>query len=208
MPLTSPYSGQKPALPEPVESLRDRIPGWGADLDPADRPSFPRETPDARPDGAAQGLPAQQPVEGYRERSIEHADMTPVFGTAQPLAGVPGRIRRLAYDRFSEARAAHWLLLIAADRVDVASHAVRSLATVRPDNPVTQTGIRAEVTHSGLRSRLGARRADVNHTWMDPIIVAGPWVAAGIPVLRLARRGVRAVRAARATRSPSALPLD
>ena len=208
MPLTSPYSGQKPPLPEPVESLRGRIPGWGADLDPADRPSFPRETLHARPDGAAPGLPEQQPHDGYRERSIEHADLTPVFGTAQPLTGVPGRIRRLAYDRFSEARAAHWLLLIAADRVDVASHAVRSFATIRPDNPVTQTGIRSELTHHGIRSRVGARRADVNHTWMDPIIVAGPWVAAGVPVLRLARRGVRAARAARAARSHPALPLD
>ena len=44
--------------------------------------------------------------------------MTPVFGTAQPLHGLSGAIRRLAYARFSEGRLAHWLLLVAGDRVD------------------------------------------------------------------------------------------
>ena len=111
MPLTEPYSGNKPPLPETIESLRARIPGWGADLDPADRPSYPRETTDARLDGARWELPEQQPHEGYRERSIEHADLTPVFGTAQPLRGLSGAIRRRSYERYSEGQAAHWLLL-------------------------------------------------------------------------------------------------
>jgi len=194
MTLTHPYTSAKPPLPEPIESLRERIPGWGVDLDPADRPSFPRESTDARLDGARWELPERQPVNGYRERSIEHADLTPVFGTAQPLAGPAGAIRRLAYERFSEGRTAHWLLLMAGDRVDVLTHTVRSFGSLRPDNPITQTGIKAELSHHGLRSRRGQGRADVVHHPMDPVVVAGPWVVAAVPVVRLAARGVRAWR--------------
>jgi hypothetical protein len=177
MALTDAYAGRKPELPEPIESLRERIPGWGADLDPADRPSYPKETLDARPEGARWDLPEPQPHRGYRERSIEHADLTPVFGTAQPLHGLSGSLRRLAYDKYSEGRAAHWLLLMAGDRVDVVSSTLRSFASTRPDNLLTETGIKAEVTHHGLRSRFGQGRTDLKHQWMDPVIVAGPWVA-------------------------------
>ena len=37
------YTPHKPPLVPESEELRARIPGWGADLDPADRPSVPRE---------------------------------------------------------------------------------------------------------------------------------------------------------------------
>jgi hypothetical protein len=191
MPLTDPYAGKKPALPEPIESLRQRIPGWGSDLDPANRPSFPRESLDARPAGATWTLPEQQPHEGYRERSIEHADLTPVFGTAQPLHGVSGAVRRIAYDRYSEGRAAHWLLLIVGDRVDVLGSTLRSFLTTRPDNPITETGIKAELTHHGLSSRFRQGRTDLRHQWLDPVIVAGPWVAAGAAGYSVARRVTR-----------------
>jgi hypothetical protein len=196
MSLTDPYSGKKPPLPETIESLRARIPGWGVDLDPADRPSYPRETLDARLDGARWELPEQQQHEGYRERSIEHADLTPVFGTAQPLKGLSGAIRRRAYDRYSEAQAVHWLLLMAGDRVDVVGSTLRSFVSTRPDNLFTETGIKAEITHHGLRSRLGKGRTDVKHQWLDPVIVVGPWLLAGVPAYRVARRGVRALRRA------------
>ena len=36
------YTPHKPPLAESADELRARIPGWGADLDPADRPSVPR----------------------------------------------------------------------------------------------------------------------------------------------------------------------
>jgi hypothetical protein len=194
MPLTEAYAGKKPPLPEPVASLRERIPGWGSDLDPANRPSYPRETPDARPPGAAWDLPEPQPHQGYRERSVEHADLTPVFGTAQPLHGVSGAVRRLAYDRYSEGRTAHWLLLMAGDRIDVLGSTLRSFLTTRPDNLVTETGIKAEITHHGLASRRGQRRADVHHQWLDPVVVAGPWVAGGALGLSVARRLTRQLR--------------
>jgi hypothetical protein len=193
MPLTSPYSGRKPPLPESVESLRERIPGWGADLDPAVRPSYPRESLEARLEGARWDLPEQQPHEGYRERSLEHADLTPVFGTAQPLHGLSGAVRRLAYERYSEARLAHWLLLVAGDRVEVLGSTLRSFASTRPDNLLTETGIRAEISHHGLRSRRGGR-TDLKHQWLDPVVVAGPWVAVGATVYAVGRRLSRSRR--------------
>ena len=173
------------------EELRARIPGWGADLDPADRPSYPKLQYPADT-GAHWDFPERQPEKEPRERSIEHAFVTPVFGTAQPLRGLSGAIRRLAYARFSEGRLAHWLLLVVGDRVDAWGHHLRSFATLHPDNPVTETGVRSELTHSGARSRRG--RSDARHQVIDPLLVAGPWVAgAGAAVLGV-RRAVRALR--------------
>lgn len=183
------YTHAKPPLPESPEQLRARIPGWGADLDPADRPSVPQEQFDPALEGVAPALPPQQPELRPRERSIEHAMLTPVFGTTCPTRGLSGVIRRFAYRRFSEARAAHWLLLIAADRVDVVESTAEALLQGRPDNPVAETGIRAELTHQGLASRRG--RVDARHHLLDPVVVAGPWVLAGVGVTALARRLLR-----------------
>jgi hypothetical protein len=172
------YTPHKPPLPESPEQLRARIPGWGVDLSPADRPSHPKL--DFRDDltGAHWEFPERQPEKWPRERSVEHQFLTPVFGTAQPPRGVAGALRRLSYARFSEARAAHWLLLLAADRVDAGGAHLRSLLTLHPDNPVTETGVKGELTHHGASSRLGKNRADVKHQLLDPVIVAGPFVAA------------------------------
>ncbi|MFW3172183.1 hypothetical protein [Geodermatophilus sp. CPCC 206100] len=188
------YTPQKPPLPETSEQLRARIPGWGVDLDPKDRPSVPKLQFQEDFSGAHWEFPEQQPEKEPREHSIEHASVTPVFGTAQPLRGLSGAIRRRAYARYSEARLAHWLLLVLGDRVDAWGSHLRSFATLRPDNPITQTGVRAEFTHSGLRSRLGARRTDQVHHPLDPVIVAGPWVAAAGLATVGVRRVVRALR--------------
>src|SRR5439155_26706622 len=127
------YTPEKPAIATPSEELRARIPGWGADLDPAVRPSVPRERFDPEATGAHWDFPERQPEKWQRERSIEHEMLTPVFGTSCPPKGVSGAIRRLAYRRYSEGRAAHWLLLLGADRVDAAGSHVRSLFSLRPD---------------------------------------------------------------------------
>ncbi|HEX8363245.1 MAG TPA: hypothetical protein VF613_24210 [Longimicrobium sp.] len=174
-----PYTAEKPSTTPPAEELRRRIPGWGADLDPKDRPSFPQEQFDPTLSGAHWHFPERQVEKWPRERSIEHAFVTPVFGTSCPPKGLSGAIRKYAYARYSEARAAHWLLLLAADRVDVLESNLASYASLRPDNPITETGVLSEFTHHGIRSRVGQHRADVNHTWMDPIIVAAPWLIAG-----------------------------
>jgi hypothetical protein len=184
--IPTPYTATKPALKESLEDLRARIPGWGADVDPADRPSYPREQPGIET-GAHWDFPERQPEKWPRERSVEHAFLPPVFGTSTPPKGASGAIRKYAY-KYSEGRAAHWLLLVAADRVDAWESHLRSFATLRPDNPVTETGVLSEFSRHGMGSRFGRKRADVNHMWIDPLVVGGPWVLAGLG-------GIVAVRA-------------
>jgi hypothetical protein len=67
-------------------------------------------------------------------------------------------IRKYAYRRYSEGRAAHWLLLIGADRVDAIENHLASFLTLRPDNPITETGVLTEFTHNGWKARVGTPR--------------------------------------------------
>ncbi len=173
------YTADKPALAESSDQLRARIPGWGVDLDPKDRPSVPRERFDPELSGAHWDFPERQPEKWPRERSMEHKFLTPVFGTSCPPKGVSGMMRKYAYNRFSEARAAHWLILVAADRVDALGSHLRSFLTLRPDNPITETGVLSEFSHHGIASRVGKKRADSVHQPLDAVIIAGPWVLAG-----------------------------
>ena len=186
------YTPDKPKLAESSDELRARIPGWGVDLDPKDRPSVPREQFDPTFSGAHWEFPERQEEKWPRERSIEHAFLTPVFGTSCPPKGLSGVMRKYAYAKYSEARAAHWLILLASDRVDALESTLRSFVSSRPDNPITETGVLSEFSHRGLSSRLKGNRADKVHHPIDPIIVAAPWVAgAGLTYLlirRLARR--------------------
>lgn len=189
------YTAKKPSLARTSEQLRAEIPGWGVDLDPADRPAFPQELPVPADTGAHWDFPDRQSADGFRERSIEHEFLPPVFGTSVPLRGVSGVVRRFAYARFSEARAAHWLLLLAADRIDAGEQHLRSVATFHADNPLVGTGLRSERTHHGLSSRVGRNRVDVRHQWMDPFVVAAPAALTAAVVTRM-------VRAARRRRAP------
>jgi hypothetical protein len=172
------YTPHKPPIAESPDQLRARIPGWGVDSDPADRPSVPKLKFQEDLTGAHWEFPDRQPEKWPRERSIEHKFLTPVFGTAQPPKGLSGVLRRFSYARYSEGRAAHWLLLMLADRVDAVEEHLKSFATLHPDNPFTETGIKAEFTHHGISSRIGRQRTDLVHQPLDPVIVAGPWVAA------------------------------
>jgi hypothetical protein len=187
-----PYTKDKPPNAESTDQLRTRIPGWGADLDPADRPAVPRERFDPGATGAHWDLPEQQPEHQPRERSIEHERLTPVFGTAQPLHGMSGAVRRFAYRRYSEGRLAHWLLLILGDRMDAAGARLRSYATARPDNLLTETGVLTERKHHPISSRAG--RVDVRHQVLDPVIVAGPALLRGLGAAAIVRAVARRVR--------------
>ena len=191
--IPSAYVRDKRTARETSDQLRARIPGWGVDLDPADRPSLRRLNYAPDTTGAHRDFPERQPEKWPRERSVEHAFVTPVFGTAQPPKGLSGAIRKFSYAKYSEGRVGHWLLLILADRVDAWEHHVRSFATSRPDNPVTETGVVSELTHHGLSSRLNRKRADLSHQWIDPIIVGAPWVA-GAAVAYAAVKRAQALR--------------
>src|ERR1700712_1042608 len=188
------YTPEKPPIAESSETLRARIPGWGADLDPKDRPSVPKEQFLPNLTGAHWEFPERQPEKWPRERSIEHKFLTPVFGTTCPPKCLSGVIRKYSYRKFSEGRAAHWLLLMAADRVDAVESHLASFLSGRPDNPITETGVLSEVKRHGFSSRVGKKRTDVIHQSFDPILVAGPWVAAGGAAVLGGRALARAVR--------------
>jgi len=66
--------------------------------------------------------------------------LPPVFGTAAPLKGVSGILRRVAYARFSEGRAAHWIILLASDRVDVVESGLGSVGRAIRRLPTKRTG--------------------------------------------------------------------
>jgi hypothetical protein len=90
----------------------------GYDRDPARRPGVPMHAPPSRATGAPDTEPVPQPGSGERTHRAGLDRPTPVFGTAQPLHGLSGILRRVAYD-IPEHHARHWMVLMAADRIDV-----------------------------------------------------------------------------------------
>lgn len=178
------YTREKPRTVPSSDELRRTIPGWGVDLNPADRPSYPQEkTSDT---GAHWEFPERQQPRGFREKSTEHKFLTPVFGTAQPLRGLSGLIRRYAYT-YSEGRTAHWLLLMLGDRIDVLESRVTGVLSGRPDNPITETGVLSEFKNRAYRTRFGQHRADLKHQPLDLVLWAAPYLAMAAGVYMAAR---------------------
>jgi hypothetical protein len=89
------YTAKRPTDATSSEELRARITGWGADLDPNDRPSVPRERLDPSLSGAHWHFPDRQAEKWPRERSVEHQFLTPVFGTSSPPKGISGIIAQV-----------------------------------------------------------------------------------------------------------------
>jgi hypothetical protein len=185
-----PYTREKPRTAPSSDELRRTIPGWGVDLNPADRPSVPKER--AEETGAHWEFPPRQTQHVPREKSTEHEFVTPVFGTAQPLRGLSGAIRRYAYG-FSEGQTAHWMLLMLGDRVDVLESRIGRVLQGRPDNPITQSGIAGEFKNQAWRTRFGQHRADLKHQPVDILMWAAPYLAlaGGVYLLIRASRGHR-----------------
>ena len=105
------------------EQHRDR-PVVGADLH--DRPGVPMEkAPGPLTPTTPASFSRMKPGRGMVKRA-GLAQMTPVFGTAQPLRGLAGLVRRAAYS-VRETRARHWMLLLFADRVELLEHRIATL---------------------------------------------------------------------------------
>lgn len=189
-----PYVAEKPKNARSSEELRRTIHGWGVDLDPKDRPAVPKENFNPQGTGAHWHFPERQPEHWPRERSVEHAMLTPVFGTSCPPKGLSGVIRRLAYRRYSEGQLAHWLLLVGADRVDVMESRVTGLLTGHPDNPITESGLPVEFKHGAMRTRFGQHRADLKHQPLDLLVNAAPWVLVGTVAYMAGRAALNASR--------------
>lgn len=98
----------------------EEIRGW--DKDPASRPGYQIYRP-VEPWPHSRIPPTQQ--EGTP--AVPRAP-TPVFGTACPLRGPSGLVRRAAY-RYPEHLARRWILLLFADRVEATGPRLRRLLT-------------------------------------------------------------------------------
>ena len=118
-----------------MSTPRERIHGWGADLAPANRPAYPKEKPSDVMNAYGNVQPPRQVSDYAVQQSIEHAHVTPVFGTSCPPKGLSGKLRATAF-KFSEAELAHWMLLMLADRIDVYESLLGELGRAKvPDWP-------------------------------------------------------------------------
>jgi hypothetical protein len=127
--------------------LSSKIAGWGSDLDPAVRPGVPM---DKAPGIGIETLYPhfEQQVPRHRvHKSTEHGKLTPVFGNVCPPRGLSGKIRDFAYN-FSEGRLSHWILLMAADRVDVVEEILADFAQLRIPNIPKEMGLRSELKYN------------------------------------------------------------
>ncbi len=94
---------------------------WSApDATRESRPGVPRLQRPVPDPGAHWRRPEQQRGAALLGRSGLRG-ATPVFGTAQPVRGLSGLVRRAAY-RIPEHRPARWGLLLLGDRIDVLEH--------------------------------------------------------------------------------------
>jgi hypothetical protein len=136
-----------------------QIKGWGVDADPKNDPTYPMKS---RNNGEHAGYswkrPPQQPVTIEVLHSNERPNITAVFGTSTPPAGLSGMIRRIAF-RYSESSYGHWLPLMLADRVSVAEGILSDLAHGPIPNVFAERGWKAEWKHNraGLVGRVLVR---------------------------------------------------
>lgn len=140
--MTDPTPVTSSAAPPSRPSSPD-VPGWGADLDRAKRPAVPKERPAPRLPAHAQRQPSPQGSSVEVLHSIERPGLTPVFGTSVPPSGLSGHLRRWAFG-FSENDLRHWLLLLLADRVNVAEGLGQDLIQGHGPRLLAELGWRTE----------------------------------------------------------------
>ncbi|MDB5623637.1 MAG: hypothetical protein JWR39_2200 [Devosia sp.] len=122
--------------------------GWGVDADPANNPTYPmRDISQDSKGGLNWPRPALQPETVEVLRSTEHNRRTAVFGTSTPPSGLSGAIRRQAF-KSSEGKWSHWLMLMAADRINVVEGLGEDLMRGRVPNIPGEMGIRSEIAHN------------------------------------------------------------
>jgi len=131
----------------PGREQLSHIQGWGVDLDRKNRPGVPMERTPPRFIHAHEGRLPEQPQNVEVLVSTERPGITPIFGTAQPPKGLSGMMRRIAF-RWAENDLRHWLLLLAADRVNVVEGIGEDLAHGKVPNVFAEMGIKAEWQHN------------------------------------------------------------
>jgi hypothetical protein len=150
-----------------------KVPGWGVDANPENDPTYPmRDRSHEDKGGMSWKRPPQQEETVEILQSIERNNLTAVFGTSTPPSGVSGMIRRQAF-RYSESDWTHWLMLMAADRVNVVEGLVEDLGRGRIPNIPGEMGIRSELKHN----RTGLMRK---------VAISGAVLGLGMLAVRLA----------------------
>ena len=148
------------------------IPGWGVDADPRNDPTYPMRDRSRDDDtGMSWERPPLQTRRVEILASIEHNRLPAVLGTATPPRGISGMIRRQAF-RYSESQWTHWLMLMAADRVNVVEGLVEDVGRGRIPNVPAEMGIRSELAHN----KAG---------FVRKVAIAGAVVGLGMLVARL-----------------------
>jgi hypothetical protein len=131
------------------------------DASPESRPGVPMEATEPSPAIGARRAIAEQQGGGSQPVRAGLEERTPVFGTAQPVRGLSGLIRRRAY-RIPEHYGRHWALLMLADRVDVIEGRLG-------------TAVGGRMRDAGM-PRLGAR-VERNPLLAAGLVVGAAWVA-------------------------------
>lgn len=133
-----------------------QVKGWAVDADPENDPTYPMKH---RNNGEHRGYtwerPPQQTATVEVLQSNERPNLTAVFGTSTPPAGLSGVLRRYAF-RYSESSYGHWLPLVLADRIGVVEGNLHDLAHGRVPNFLAERGWPAEWRHNrrSLLSRI------------------------------------------------------
>lgn len=141
---------------EPNANDYKHINGWGIDADPENEPTYPMKHWTGDDHGRLNyERPPLQPVHMEVLHSNERPNVTAVFGTSSAPSGLSGVIRRKAFT-FSESNWGHWLLLIAADRVNAVEGIVDDFSKGHIPNIFAERGWNAEWKHNpkGLATKV------------------------------------------------------
>lgn len=134
-----------------ADSPKDHIPGWGMDADSENDPTYPmKHRNGADYERIHYERAPQQPEKMEVLHSIERPGVTRVFGTSTPPTGLSGVIRRKAF-KYSEATAAHWMMLIFADRMNVVEGVIDDVKHGTFPNLFAEWGWKAEWQHNRER---------------------------------------------------------
>ena len=132
------------------KSVKDpsQIKGWGVDADSDNDPTYPMKN---RNNGEHEGYSWDRPPQQSKSVEILHSNERPnvsaVFGTSTPPAGLSGMIRRAAF-KYSENSYGHWLPLMLADRVGVVEGYLEDFSRGHVPNIFAERGWKAEWKHN------------------------------------------------------------
>jgi hypothetical protein len=153
------------------------IKGWGIDADPENDPTYPiKNRTNEEHKGYSWERPPQQPQEVEILKSVERPNITAVFGTSTPPAGLSGMIRRQAY-KYSESSLGRWVPLILADRIGVVEGVIDDIGKGIFPNIFKETGWTGEWKYDRQRA-------------MNRIAIAAAITACVVTII-VTRRGVK-----------------